>query len=236
MNNNLCIICRGYSYCSCTSGESQITPAVLWINIHMIPASLRVSFGFPHWLGDSPRCSQPFHNRFHGAPVPVIRDPSHSEGQPECPPMVWYTAEIDASKCTLHILSDTPGGSQRRKYILLMKYSDVSNKLVFPCLFQDSTTYPKLRSLPIFPVDPRSLFGQLFLRKQLWSYVCGDIVHIIFDNHWVRKTLEYLGSTPFFVIYDKIAESSDDCLMCKLRICQSVRTHIVCIDINETRK
>ena len=40
MNNNLCII-RGD--CSCTSGESQITPAVLRINIHKNPASLRVS-------------------------------------------------------------------------------------------------------------------------------------------------------------------------------------------------
>jgi len=236
MNNNLCIICRRYSYCSCSSGESQITHAVLWINILTIPAFLTVSFGFLHWLGDSARWSHSCNNRIHGAPGPVIRDPSHSDGKPECPPRVSSTGEIDASKFTLHILSDTPRGSQRRKYILLMKYSDVSSKLFFPRLFQDSTTCPELGSLPLFPVDPRSLFGQLFLRQQLWSYVCGDIVHIIFDNHWVRKTLGYLGSTPLFAIYDKIAESSDDCLMCKLRIYQSVRTHIVCIDISETRK
>jgi len=120
MNNNLCIICGGCSYCSCTSGESQITPAVLWMNIHKNLASLRVSLGFPHWLGDSPRCSQTFHNRSHGAPIPVIRCPSYSEGWPECPPRVWYSPEIDASKFTLHILSDTPGGSQQLKYILLM--------------------------------------------------------------------------------------------------------------------
>jgi hypothetical protein len=40
MNNNLCII-RGDS--SCTSRESQITPAVLQIIIHKNPASLRGS-------------------------------------------------------------------------------------------------------------------------------------------------------------------------------------------------
>jgi hypothetical protein len=39
MNNDLCII-RGD--CSSTSGESQITPAVLQMNIHKNPASLRV--------------------------------------------------------------------------------------------------------------------------------------------------------------------------------------------------
>jgi hypothetical protein len=41
MNNNLCIICGDCSY---TCGESQITPAVLRMNIHKNPASLRVSF------------------------------------------------------------------------------------------------------------------------------------------------------------------------------------------------
>jgi hypothetical protein len=121
MNNNLCTICGGYSYCSCTSGESQITSAVLWMTIHKNLASLRVSLGFPHWLGDSPRCSQTFHNRSHGAPIPVIRDFSYSEGRPECPPRVWYSPEIGASKFTLHILSDTPGGSQWLKYIVLMQ-------------------------------------------------------------------------------------------------------------------
>jgi hypothetical protein len=113
MNNNLCIIRGGHSYCSCRSGESQITPVVLRMNIHKNLASLRVSLGFPHWLADSLRCSQTFHNPSHGAPVPVIRDSSYFEGWPECPPRVSYSAEIDASMFTLHILSDTPGGSQR---------------------------------------------------------------------------------------------------------------------------
>jgi len=88
MNNNLCIIRGGYSYCSCTSGESKISPAVLRMNIHKNPASLRVSLGFPPLLGDSPRCSQTVHNHSHGALIPVIRDPSYSEGRPECPPRV----------------------------------------------------------------------------------------------------------------------------------------------------
>ena len=120
MNNNLCIICGGYSYCSCTSGESQIMPAVLWLNIHKNPAYLRVSMGFPYWLGDSPRCCQTSHNHSHGAPVPVIWDPSYSDRRPECPPRVWFSPEIDTSKFTLHLLLDTPGGSQCVKYILLM--------------------------------------------------------------------------------------------------------------------
>jgi hypothetical protein len=47
-------------------------------------------------------------------------DPSNSEGRPECPPTFCYSLEIDSSKFSLHILSDTPGGSQRLKYILLM--------------------------------------------------------------------------------------------------------------------
>jgi len=53
-------------------------------------------------------------------PVPVVRDPSYSEGLPEYPPGVWFSPEIDASKFTLHILSDTPGVFQWLKYILLM--------------------------------------------------------------------------------------------------------------------
>jgi hypothetical protein len=120
MSNNLCIIHGGYCDCSCTSGDFQITPAVLRMNIHKNPASLRLSLGFPHWLGDSPRCSQTYHKISHGAPGPVIRDPSYSKGRSECPPRVRYSPEIDASMFTLHIVSDTPGGSQRRKFNLLM--------------------------------------------------------------------------------------------------------------------
>jgi len=48
----------------------------------------------------------------------VATGPSYSEARQECPPMVWYSPEIDASKFTLHILSNTPGGFQCLKYIL----------------------------------------------------------------------------------------------------------------------
>jgi len=55
-----------------------------------------------------------------GAPRLVTGTPGYSEGRQECPPRVWYSPEIDPSKFTLHILSDTPGGFQWQKYILLM--------------------------------------------------------------------------------------------------------------------
>jgi len=112
MNNNLCIICGGYSYCSCTSEESQITPEVLQMNIHKHPSSFRVSLEFPHWLGDGHRCSQTIYNHSHGAPIPVIGDPSYSDVWSECPPRVWFSPEINTSKFTLGLLSHTPGGSQ----------------------------------------------------------------------------------------------------------------------------
>jgi len=79
--------------------------------------------GAPNVLSGAPRCSQSYHNHSHGTPVPVIWDPSYSEGQPEYPPRVWYSPEIDAYTFTLYILSDPPGGSRWLKYILLMLIS-----------------------------------------------------------------------------------------------------------------
>jgi len=79
----------------------------------MLPVLLSV-------LPGGPRCSQTYHNHSHGTLVPVIRDPSYSEGWPECPAKVWYSPDIDTSKFTLCILSDTPGVFQWLKYILLM--------------------------------------------------------------------------------------------------------------------
>jgi len=76
--------------------------------------------GAPKVLSGAPRWSQPYHCHSHGTPVPVIRDPSYSEGRQECPPRVWYSPDIDASKFTLHIFSDTPGMFHWLKYILLM--------------------------------------------------------------------------------------------------------------------
>jgi len=137
MNNHQCIIRGRYSYCSCTYGESHITPTVPRMDIHKNPASLRVSLGFLHLLGDSPRCSQTFHNHSHGAPVPVSRDPSFSEGRPECPSRVWFSPEIDASKFTLHILSDTPEGSQQLKYIVLVEmHSEAVIEQVWRCTWR----------------------------------------------------------------------------------------------------
>jgi hypothetical protein len=67
-----------------------------------------------------------------GAPRLVVSAPSYSEGRQECPPMVWYSPEIDAYKFTLHILSDTAGGFQSLKYILLMYWrSNTDTKLVY---------------------------------------------------------------------------------------------------------
>jgi len=76
--------------------------------------------GAPKVLSGAPRCYQIYHNHSDGTSVAVIREPSNSEGRPECPPRVWYSPEIDASQFTLHILSDTPGVIQWLKYILLM--------------------------------------------------------------------------------------------------------------------
>ena len=76
--------------------------------------------GAPRVLSGALRCTQTNHNNSHGTPRAVIRDPNHSKGQPECPPSVWYSPDIYPSWFTLHILSDTPGGFQWLKYILLM--------------------------------------------------------------------------------------------------------------------
>jgi len=76
--------------------------------------------GAPKVLSGALRCFQTYHSHSHGTPVAVIRHPRYSEGRQECPPRVWYSPQIDASKFTLHILPDTAGGFQWLKYILLM--------------------------------------------------------------------------------------------------------------------
>jgi len=87
-----------------------------------LPGLLSALPGVPTVLSGALRCSQTDHNHSHGTPVPVIRDPSYSEGRPECPPRVWYSPQIDPSKFSLHIFSDTPGVFQWLKYILLMHF------------------------------------------------------------------------------------------------------------------
>jgi len=126
---------------SCTSEESQIMPAVLQMNIHKNPAisqSLSVTPALVRWDSQMhPKFSLVLQrasklititpivllyqsSEIPVTSVPVIGDPSYSEGRPEYPPRVWYSPEIDASKFALHILSDTTGVFQRLKYILLM--------------------------------------------------------------------------------------------------------------------
>jgi len=68
--------------------------------------------GAPRMFSGALRYSQTYHQNSHCTPVTVIRDPNISGGQPECPPRVRYSPEIDASMFTLQILSDTPAGSQ----------------------------------------------------------------------------------------------------------------------------
>jgi len=76
--------------------------------------------GVPKVLSGVPTCSQTYYNHSHRTPVLIIRYASYTKGRPEYPPRVRYSPEIDASKFTLHILSDTPGGYQWLKYIVLM--------------------------------------------------------------------------------------------------------------------
>jgi hypothetical protein len=90
-------------------------------------------------LSSSLKCSQMCHNHRHGPSVAVIGDSSYSEGQQVCPPKVWYSPEIDSSKFTLHILSDTPGVFQCLKYILLMciqRLHILPSGLLIPSIFQ----------------------------------------------------------------------------------------------------
>jgi len=116
-------------------------PAVLRMNIHKNPGISQSVFVIPALV----RCHSEVYTKFSPAlwcapkhititpivllyqsseiPVtslPVIRDPSYSEGLPEYPARVRYSPKIDASKFTLDILSDTPGVFQRLTYSLLM--------------------------------------------------------------------------------------------------------------------
>jgi hypothetical protein len=133
--NNHWTICRSYDFQGhqqCSQWVCFSQTALLWFEVLpdwspalpglalALPGLSPVLPGAHDVLSGAPTCSQTYHNHSHGTPVPVIRDPSYSECRPECPPRVWDSPDIDASKCTLHILSDTPGGFQRLQYVLLM--------------------------------------------------------------------------------------------------------------------
>jgi len=104
-------------------GLSPVHPDLSPVHQDLSPAHpdmLPLLPGAPKVLSGAPRCSQTYHNRSNGTPVPVIGDLSYPEGRPECPHRVWYSPEIDASKFPLHIRSDTPGDFHSLKYIMLM--------------------------------------------------------------------------------------------------------------------
>jgi len=106
----------------------------------------QVLSGAPNVLSGAPSCSQTYHNQSDGIHVPGIRHPSYSNGWPECPPRVSYSAEIDGSMFTLHILSFTPAGFQWLKYILLMFVCSFQTHLHL-LMFQALTTN-QLRPIP----------------------------------------------------------------------------------------
>jgi len=121
----------------------EVLPGLSPVLPTMLPALLgdpRHVVRAPRLVASAPMCSQTYHKHSHGTPLPVFKNPSCSEGWPECLSTVWHSAEIDVSKFTLHILSDTSGGFQWLKYILLMyleilvRTTGVSGRFV--CSFQ----------------------------------------------------------------------------------------------------
>jgi len=87
----------------------------------------QVLTGARNVLSGALRSFQTYPNLSCGTPWPVFRDRSCTGGRPECPPTVWYSAENDTSKFTLHILSGTPGGSRWLKCVLLMYVYSISS-------------------------------------------------------------------------------------------------------------
>ena len=94
----------------------------------VLPGFTPALLGAPRHVFGTPRWSQTHHHHSHGTPIPDISNSSYSKGRLECPPMVWHSPEIDASKFTLLILWDTPGGSQGLNYILLIEGSKLAQR------------------------------------------------------------------------------------------------------------
>jgi len=108
-------------------------------------------------------------------PVPVIRDPSYSEGRLECPPRVWYSPEIDTSNFTLYILTDTPGGFQILKYILLVK------QWIEPSL----SLMVQMRGGDSFPHIQSALYLlSLLTFTILWIVICTCISNLTALGPW----------------------------------------------------
>jgi len=103
----------------------------------------------------------------------------YSNGRPECPPRVQYSPEIDASKFTFHTFSDTAGGVQWLRFILLMKVERciVSYNKVYALprnvsgptqryqVFGDSSTFCHSS-----PTGIQSYSLALFLCCSCWNY------------------------------------------------------------------
>jgi len=108
--------------CSCLSEESLLKSVVRQMNIHKNPGNSQSLFVIPtlaRWHSQMHPMFPPALWRVSklipiipiillytssdipGTSVAVVSNPSYSEGQPECPPMVWYSPDIDASKFTL---------------------------------------------------------------------------------------------------------------------------------------
>jgi len=113
--------------------------------------------GAPKVLYGALRYFQTYPNHSHGSAVNVISDSSYTEGRQKCPSRVWYSPQIDASKLTLHIISDSPGGFQWLKYILLMS---IALNLIFT-----ANTFS-----PIFPNFLSSLPLTESIPSKVWNY------------------------------------------------------------------
>jgi len=109
--------------------------SLLWFSVLLdlspaFPGLLSVYPGASKVRSGTLRCFQTRHIDSHGTPGPVFRDPSYSEGRPECPPRVSYFPEVDVFKFTLHILPDTPACYQWQKYILLMYILSIGRSIL----------------------------------------------------------------------------------------------------------
>jgi len=70
-------------------------------------------------------------------------DLSYSESQPECPPTLWYSSKFNASKFTLHILSNASGGFQIVNYILLMLLMEIIPRLIYIKIYHRPNNHGK---------------------------------------------------------------------------------------------
>ena len=132
--------------------------------------------GAPKVLSGAPIYSQTYHNPSHGSPVLVLRDLSYSKCWPECPPSVWCTPIIEASKFTHHILSNTSGGSQRLEYILLMLFRHPHYQI--PRWTDTVHSKWNVRSMP--QGSWLASVGKNNLRNKLNSVHGSEIIHATF--------------------------------------------------------